>query len=399
MALEGILKEFGLADIFQLIFLQRKTGTLTIRWDKKKALVSFEEGMIVSAESSERLGPDRIGEILLKAEKISKEGLKDALNRQKDRGEKLGLILEELGLVTREDLQRALKLQVRETIFQLFHLKEGAYTFEQSEVKYDKDYLSPISTEFVLMEGIRRIDEWPFVEKMIPSMDIIFEKNPDKKLEIPEEKREEEVAIKEDIDLDGIESEGGLSKEEINIYNLVDRKRDIDTIIAMSQMGDFNTCKILSNLLMGGYIKRVEVRSEEVQKKRQPLIAIGIKEFGLKYGGLIDGLILLLGVVIVTIALLTISLKPISSDLKNSLIFPHITRNRIEVIRNAIAVYRLNRGDLPTKTRELVEAGYINEMESRDSWGEEIVLRRYKEELIILSKGLDKREDTEDDIN
>lgn len=397
MALEGILKEFGLADIFQLIFLQRKTGTLTIRWEKKKASVLFEDGMIVSAQSSERFGPDRIGELLFKAEKITKEGLKEALNRQKDTDERLGLILEELGLITRNDLQVALRLQIRETIFQLFRLKEGAYTFEQSDAKYDKDYLSPISTEYMLMEGIRRIDEWPFVEKMIPSMDIMFEKNLDKKLVVPEEKKGEKTAKKGEIDLDEPEREGGLSKGEINTYNLVDGERDVNTIIAISQMGDFDACKALSNLLMGGYVKRTERRSEEAEKKESALIA-SIKKIHSKYGGLVDTLIFLSGIMIAAITLLTINFEPISSGLTNGLIYPHITRNRIEGIRNAAAIYHLNKGGFPDKVRKLVGAGYIKEKEVKDSWGEEVVLKREKEELIILSKGEDRREGTGDDI-
>ena len=31
MALEGSLKDFGLADIFQLIYVQKKTGTLKMK--------------------------------------------------------------------------------------------------------------------------------------------------------------------------------------------------------------------------------------------------------------------------------------------------------------------------------------------------------------------------------
>lgn len=398
MALEGTLKEFGLADIFQLIFHQRKTGILTIRWDKKKATVSFEDGMIVSAESSERLGPDRIGEILLRAEKLTKEGLKDALNRQKNTEEKLGLILEDQGLITREDLQVALKLQIKETIFQLFRLKEGAYTFEQFNVIYDKDYLSPLSTEFVLMEGIRRIDEWPFIEKMIPGMDIIFEKNQDKKTEIPEEKKATEV-LKEETDFDETESEGGLSKGEIKIYSLVDGKRDISTIVAISQMGDFDTCKALSNLLMSGYIKKVETMSEDADKRKKSIITTGMKEIRSKYGSLADALVLLSGIIILAVAMLTLSLEPIGSHLINGFIYPQITRNRIEKIKNIAAIYRLNNGSFPDSIRILVESGYLSEKEIKDSWGEEIILSTGNEKLTIFSKGEDRRKNTKDDIN
>ncbi|MEK7306810.1 MAG: DUF4388 domain-containing protein [Nitrospirota bacterium] len=399
MALEGTLKEFGLADIFQLIFHQRKTGTLTIKWEKKKASVLFDNGMIVSAESSERLGPDRIGEILLRAEKITKEGLREALNRQKDTGEKLGLILEEMALITRGDLQGALRLQVRETIFQLFRIKDGEYIFEQSDVEYDKDYLSQISTEFILMEGIRRIDEWPFVEKMISNFNIVFERNTDKKLDIPEQKDVKKAQPKEEDDFGVTESKGGLSQGEINIYNLIDGSRDVNAIVAISQMGDFDACKALSNLLMGGYIKRVEVTEEDLERRRPSPIIAGIKEFRSRYGGLTDILVLFSGIIILGITLLTMSFEPINSNLFNGLIYPHITKNRIERIRQAANIYRLNRRGLPGKIRELVEAGYIKDKETIDAWGEEIIIKRDSEGLIVKSKGRDRKEGTEDDLD
>lgn len=398
MALEGTLKEFGLADIFQLIFLQKKTGTLTIRWEKKRASVSFEGGMIVSAESSERLGPDRIGEILLKAEKITKDDLKEALKRQKDTGQKLGLLLEDLGLITKKDLQVALKLQVKETIFNLFRLKEGEYIFEQSAINYDKEYLSPMSTEFILMEGIRRIDEWPFAEKMIPSLDIIFEKNSGKKLEIPEDKKTEKVPTKDEIDFDDEEKEGGLSNDEINIYNLVDGKRDTTSIIAIGQMGDFETCKALANLLMGGYIKKVETGLSETKEGKLSPIITGIKEIRFQYLGLIDIVIFLAGMVIAASAFLSIISEPIGSELKNNLICPHITKNRIERIRNAMIVYQLNKGGIPGTINELVEAGYITYRESKDCWGEDIVFEKNKGVLSVVSGGADRNKGTSDDI-
>ena len=31
-----------------------------------------------------------------------------------------------------------------------------------------------MSADFILMEGIRMVDEWPIIEKKIPSMDIVF---------------------------------------------------------------------------------------------------------------------------------------------------------------------------------------------------------------------------------
>jgi hypothetical protein len=69
-----------------------------------------------------------------------------------------------------EDLKRALKLQTLEAVYRLFRWKEGRYTFDQLPVSYPKEYLEPISTEHILMEGVRRLDEWPYIERKIPTL-------------------------------------------------------------------------------------------------------------------------------------------------------------------------------------------------------------------------------------
>ena len=51
MALKGTLKDFSLADIFQLIGIQKKTGVLTLKSDKEVVTVSFVEGNVVSADA------------------------------------------------------------------------------------------------------------------------------------------------------------------------------------------------------------------------------------------------------------------------------------------------------------------------------------------------------------
>ena len=63
MALEGSIKDFSLADIFQLIGIQRKTGVLTLRNEDEEVKVSFLNGLVVNADSKSKRLDDRLGEI------------------------------------------------------------------------------------------------------------------------------------------------------------------------------------------------------------------------------------------------------------------------------------------------------------------------------------------------
>jgi hypothetical protein len=95
MALEGTIRDFGLPDIFQLIGLQRKTGLLTLvnERDDESVTVTFENGMVVMADSSARRLEDRLGNVLVKQGKITRERLDEALGVQRQTLQRLGHVL------------------------------------------------------------------------------------------------------------------------------------------------------------------------------------------------------------------------------------------------------------------------------------------------------------------
>ena len=177
MALAGSIKDFGLPDIFQLIGLQRKTGTLTLK-DKDKAetvTVTFEEGQVVNADTSAKRLEGRLGSLLVKQGHISKERMDEALQKQKATLQKLGHVLVSDGYLKGEVLKKALTVQVSTTVFKLFRWKVGDYNFEaQDKVVWDRSHFDPMSADFILMEGIRMLDEWPIIEKKITSFNLIF---------------------------------------------------------------------------------------------------------------------------------------------------------------------------------------------------------------------------------
>src|SRR2546427_13003343 len=90
MALEGTIKDFGLPDIFQLIGLQRKTGILTLNNEKDNVTVTFENGMVVMAHQTSKRLEDRLGNLLVKQGKLTKELRPEALETPKAPLRRLG---------------------------------------------------------------------------------------------------------------------------------------------------------------------------------------------------------------------------------------------------------------------------------------------------------------------
>ena len=66
MAIEGPLKELSIHDVFQLLDLSRKTGTLRVVSDLRQnaGTVFFEEGVVVGAEI--RSNPHPLGRLLVR---------------------------------------------------------------------------------------------------------------------------------------------------------------------------------------------------------------------------------------------------------------------------------------------------------------------------------------------
>src|SRR5262245_48887506 len=177
MALEGTLKDFSLADIFQLIGIQKKTGVLTLDYAGEEVTVSFLNGQVVTADSANKNLEDRLGTVLVKSGRITEKQLQEALRLQKETLKRLGYILIDAGYVKEAELKEALRLQITQIVYRLFRWKDGDYHFSQEEdVDYDRAYFTPLTAESILMEGIRMIDEWPIIERKIRSFDQVFRK-------------------------------------------------------------------------------------------------------------------------------------------------------------------------------------------------------------------------------
>jgi hypothetical protein len=265
MALEGTIKDFGLPDIFQLIGLQRKTGILTLTADGESVTVTFENGMVVMADSSSKRLEDRLGNVLVKQNKLSKERLDEALETQGQTLQRLGHILATGGFITSRDLKDALQVQISQIVFKVFRWRDGHYNFAPTEsVDYDRENFVPMSADFILMEGIRMVDEWPIIERKIPSFDIVFRAAVEpSQIEVA---GADEPGTSDSARRAAAGSKIRLSPEEERIFRKVDGSRTVQGIIDASGSGEFEVCRTLFDFLNRNLIAPVgkgQARAEE----------------------------------------------------------------------------------------------------------------------------------------
>lgn len=354
MALEGSLRDFGLADILQLLYFQKKTGTLTITSPADRVTLYFYEGNIVSAESRKRVEENRFGRILIKKGVISDKDLQEALQEQKKTGIRLGDILAIKGLISEDVIRDTIISQLTETVVQLFSWKEGNYEFRSQQVSLSKEMSISLDTQHLLMEGLRIIDEWTLIEGRL-TLDTIFKRT-------------------------GIE-DLSVTKEESKILNLVDGENDVSMIIELSGMDNFDVSKSLLSFMERGLIEPIADAPVITEPTEMPLPVMG-RDLSV---------LLPLGFFLAALFLSVftgISGDALSSWFKSSK--SHRVAEDIERLRFNAELYRIKTGSYPSRINDIGN--------SRDIWDNPYYFEVRDDSLVVISAGNDGRIGTPDDI-
>lgn len=375
MALKGTLKDFGIADILQLIGQQQKTGLLHLKSRDHEVQVGFHDGNIVKAESSTRHKKDLIGNMLVRAGIISQSQLDEALETQRRTLKRLGDVLVSSGMMTREHFSEMVRLQSTETLYKLFSWKTGTYAFEQGEVDYDPAGVK-IRAESVLMEGFRMVDEWPVIKKTITSYELTFEKLGD--LPPPVAGEAEASDDSDDPFAEKEERHGdfkSVGQNERRVFELVVPRRDVRKLIEISCLGEFETCKALLNLVNLGYLKRIEP-SRRGHAVGEPS---GVFRRAATTGGRVAVTVLVLALLVLVgtrVDLHALHLATSPRSFEDPAAQRVISRAQISRIEAALAVYEVERGELPDRLEALVDTGILAETDVRYPWREKYYYRR-----------------------
>ncbi|MEA2338556.1 MAG: hypothetical protein QOE82_2563 [Thermoanaerobaculia bacterium] len=406
MALEGTHKDFSLADIFQLIGLQRKTGVLTLRAKDDTVTVTFLDGKVVGADSLSHRLENRLGHVLIRSELLTQDQLNRALEIQKETLQRLGFILVHYGIISVESLKQALQLQILQIVFRLFRWKDGDYHFSQeTTIEYDRDYVVPVSAESILMEGARMIDEWPIIEKRIRSYDMVFRK----KL------TDQEIVVvgaeeADEIDFDSsdpaparrrrqiISDKIRISREEKVIYDMVDGTMSVRDVMEMSKFSEFDTAKSLYELLTRDLIEEVRgSAAAEVLAQTTPVDETDVAETPVP---------LPLVAVLALLAILSLatsfrnplnSLHPLGEASRSSSVNEMrkaISIERIQQIGEAVEVYNLVNGHLPSRLQDLTPI-YISPSLLHDPWGHAYKYLPQPQRYLVIGFTPDEKPDTD----
>lgn len=231
-AFEGRIEHLPLGDVLQLLIHQRQTGVLEVEkrsGSRRAVTICLKDGTISLALGDVEEAEFRIGRYLLREGLIDREDLERILrNRGEPRGGLLGTHLVKLGYISAEELSKVLIQQTSELIYEALRWSRGRYRFVRFATRpeaIDASLGLPLAS--VLMEGLRRVDEWRLIEEQIHSFD-----------DVP--RRDVEALAHVDTTR--------LSPDERRILEHIDGVRTVRDIVEHARMASFDACKILFQL-------------------------------------------------------------------------------------------------------------------------------------------------------
>ncbi|OYV73205.1 MAG: hypothetical protein B7Z72_03000 [Gemmatimonadetes bacterium 21-71-4] len=255
MAIEGPLRELGIHDVFQLLDLSRKTGALRVTSDLRddEGVVYFANGKVTQA--SIRSLPTSVDQILRAAGKVSEADVAAARERVGPGAAPAALAdaLVAAGAVSHRELERQVRLQIEAVVFEMMSWEEGFFSFEEiPAAALPSDTRISVSTESLLMEGARRIDEWSRIAAKVPSLRMIPAFAP--------------VAGGHEAQLD-------LLPHEWEVLTMIDGDRDLQAIAAGLGRSEFETAKVAYGLVTTGVVELRQPRRRS--RETRPVEAAG----------------------------------------------------------------------------------------------------------------------------
>ncbi|WP_136515369.1 response regulator [Geomonas edaphica] len=169
MSFEGDLEHLPLVDVIQLLHQTGKTGTLTLKSSKGESQLVFRDGFIVSANHVNN--SIRIGQVMIDMGLLSREALEQALKEQQRAGSErkpiIQMLIEE-GIVETQAAYQGLEALIEMTIVDVLTWTKGTFCLDVNEIVVSDDYRYfpekantqiHMNTQSILMDALRIYDE------------------------------------------------------------------------------------------------------------------------------------------------------------------------------------------------------------------------------------------------
>ncbi|MCB9666646.1 MAG: DUF4388 domain-containing protein [Myxococcales bacterium] len=229
-SLEGRIDHAPLMETLQMLQIQAQTGTLNIHHGDQILYVCLRNGQVDMVVSEATYAEFFLGRYLVEQGAIGREELERVLEQDGEELQQLlGKRLLDKAAISPSDLKAALKRQTTDLMCEALRWHTGTFRF-------DKETVLPVAElarlelpmQSLLLEGVRRLDEWHLIERRVPDLNVVFAPSgtPQERLE-PGERR---------------------------VLEAVDGKSTVRSIIESTSMRTFEVCRILQRFADQGWL-------------------------------------------------------------------------------------------------------------------------------------------------
>ena len=233
-----------LSELLQWLSLGQKTGTLLIEGHGVEKRIYFHNGRINSSSSSDQR--EYLGHFLVSHGYITEEELKMAMEVQEESNILLGKILVMINAISETDLLRLMRKKAEESIYDVFLWEEGNFEFVDGELAELKMVPLSLDVTGIIMEGLRRFDEWKRIRLRVPDNQIV-------------------PRIMRPLNLDT------FTEQEKLIVPYIDGQRTIEEIALQTHNAEFNVAR----LVFEGLRTETMALVEGATRRRQAVAAVG----------------------------------------------------------------------------------------------------------------------------
>ena len=251
MALKGNLRDFSTTQLFNLINLARKTGTLAIDTPVSRACLGFREGKLIYATLDGQ--EDRLAGMLRRAGKITDDQFRAIDAQAGDRTDReLGLLLINAGYVSRSDIVQSVRSYVLNNVYRLFTWAEGSFRFDSDPQAFGDRITIPIDLENVIVEGSRRLKEWERLQDELPDLSVALK-----------------FASRPGANMRNI----SLSVHEWRVVSFINPRNTMRQIAQYNNLSEFQIRRIVYGLLQAGLVELVRPEEAMPPPSPQPVAA------------------------------------------------------------------------------------------------------------------------------
>jgi len=265
LTIRGEIETSSVPELLRSLLGSGETGILTLRRGDATKSIYIQQGRIVYAASNN--ADERLGESLVMRGKITARQFLEASKMIRP-GRRLGGILVEMEALDSEDLMPSVEQQVHDILMELFDWTHGEYELVIKDMDPDQVLSLHISTENLILEGIRRSRSFSQVIRGIGDIDAVL---------VPSGTTD--VLYKLD-----------LTAEEQEILSHVNGRATVEQICDVSYLSNFETCRILWALKVLGVIRRsgaedvAAVGTNALEQQRELDLEAIVEKFNQMFG-------------------------------------------------------------------------------------------------------------------